>query len=46
MLDRELIDQMKADLPRIPYIFISSITGEGIVKLKDMIWNELNKYTE
>jgi GTPase len=46
MLDRELTDQMKPDLPKVPFVFISSITGEGIVKLKDMIWMELNKYTE
>jgi GTP-binding protein len=46
MLDRELIDQMKADLPKVPNVFISSITGDGIIKLKDMIWNELNKYSE
>lgn len=46
MLDGELIEQMKPDLPRVPYVFISSLTGEGIMKLKDMIWKELNKYTD
>lgn len=42
MLDEELIDEISQTLPSIPYIFISSITGDGIQKLKDMIWEELN----
>lgn len=46
MLDAELIAEMKKELPKVPYIFISAITGDGITKLKDMIWNELNRYTE
>jgi GTP-binding protein len=43
MLDDELKAEMRLDLPAVPYIFISSITGEGIMKLKDMIWKELNR---
>jgi GTP-binding protein len=42
MLDQELMDEIEKDLPAIPYIFISSITGQGIKPLKDMIWKELN----
>jgi GTP-binding protein len=42
MLDRELMDEIKQDLPAIPYLFISSITGYGIPMLKDMLWRELN----
>ncbi|KAA6351558.1 GTPase Obg [termite gut metagenome] len=44
MLDRELIDEIEQTLPKgIPHIFISSITGMGILTLKDMLWEELNK---
>ncbi len=44
MLDEELIEALSRELPEgIPYIFISSITGLGIIKLKDLLWVELNK---
>lgn len=43
MLDDELMDQMKNELPEIPYVFISSITGLGIQVLKDQIWQILNE---
>ena len=44
MLDEELIEALSQDLPEgIPYVFISSITGLGIVELKDLLWKELNK---
>jgi GTP-binding protein len=46
MLDEELLKEMEKELPEVPYVFISSITGDGISKLKDLIWMELNKYTE
>ncbi|MFR9603648.1 MAG: GTPase ObgE [Rikenellaceae bacterium] len=44
MLDEELIEEMKAELPtNIPSIFISSIVGHNIVQLKDMLWEALQK---
>ena len=43
MLDDELIDEIKHDLPKIPYIFISSVANQGITELKDIIWSELHK---
>ncbi|MDD3273387.1 MAG: GTPase ObgE [Bacteroidales bacterium] len=44
MLDDELMKEIKKTLPRkIPHIFISSVTGKGIVQLKDMLWEMLNK---
>ena len=44
MLDDELIDAMTKELPKgIPAVFISSITGLGIDKLKNLLWDELNK---
>jgi GTPase len=42
MLDQELKDELRKDLPEIPRVFISALTGEGIITLKDMIWKELN----
>jgi GTP-binding protein len=42
MLDDELMEAIRAELPAIPYVFISSITGYGIPMLKDILWRELN----
>ncbi|MFI3266173.1 MAG: GTPase ObgE [Rikenellaceae bacterium] len=42
MLDDELIEQMKPELPEgIPSVFISSIVGLNIDKLKDLLWEAL-----
>ncbi len=43
MIDDELINEMKQNLPDIEYIFISSITGKGIPELKDLLWKKLNE---
>jgi GTP-binding protein len=42
MLDKELLNEMKSDIPDVPFVFISSVSGLGIDKLKDLIWKELN----
>jgi GTP-binding protein len=42
MLDDELIKEIEKDLPALPYVFISSVTGFNIQKLKDLIWKHLN----
>jgi len=42
LLDKELIKEIKQDLPDIPYLFISSIAQTGIKELKDLIWKELH----
>jgi GTP-binding protein len=44
MLDDELKAEIKSSLPRIPNIFISSISGLGLPELKDMIWKRLDRY--
>ena len=42
MLDDELIEQMKAELPEdIECLFISSVSGLGIQQLKDKLWQIL-----
>jgi GTPase len=43
MLDDELIEAISKELPKdIPSVFISSITQQGIVELKDLIWKNLH----
>ena len=44
MLDEELIEEMKGDLPEgIPSVFISSVAGLNIQRLKDMLWSALQE---
>jgi GTP-binding protein len=42
MLDDQLKEDIRKDLPNIPYIFISSVAEFGLVELKDMIWESIN----
>ncbi|HEY0895690.1 MAG TPA: GTPase ObgE [Sphingobacteriaceae bacterium] len=42
MLDDELVAEMKADLPQIPCIFISSVAQKGLTELKDLLWKAIN----
>ena len=42
MLDNEMMEQMKRDVPDIPYVFISSVAQKGLTELKDMIWKYLD----
>lgn len=43
MLDDELKAAIKKELPaKIPHVFISSVTGQGLQELKDLLWNTLN----
>lgn len=42
MLDDEMLQQMKDEIPEIPYVFISSVAQKGLTELKDMIWKHLN----
>lgn len=44
MLDEELKNEIRKELPDISRVFFSSITGEGINTLKDMIWKVLTNY--
>jgi len=43
LLDEELMVEMKMELPDIPYVFISAFKKTGLNKLKELIWNELNR---
>lgn len=42
MLDEELMEEIKKELPDIPYVFLSSVAQMGLVELKDMIWKGIN----
>lgn len=42
LIDKELEEEMKKQLPPVPYIFMSAVTNQGITELKDLIWKELN----
>ena len=42
MLDDELIADLKKELPKIPFVFISSVAQKGLIELKDLIWRHLN----
>lgn len=44
MLDEELKTAIKKELPKnIPHVFISSVTGQGLQALKDLLWDTLNR---
>ena len=44
LVDQDLIDLLEPTLPEgIPYVFISSVSGQGITQLKDVLWTELNR---
>ena len=46
MLDNELKAELSEELDRelpIPYLFISSVTQQGLVELKDALWKMLNE---
>lgn len=46
LIDDELKEMLRAELPEdLPVIFISSVTGYGMVELKDLLWKELNRET-
>jgi GTP-binding protein len=44
LLDDELMVEIRKDLPDVPRVFISSVTGLGLATLKDMLWKEMSKY--
>lgn len=47
MLDAELKEEMKQQLDRdfgeLPYLFISSVAQQGLLELKDTLWEMLNR---
>lgn len=43
MLDAELTEALQAELPDIPSLFISAVSGYHIQELKDMLWKTLHE---
>lgn len=51
MIDEELRKAIESECPRdkhgdgtnVPLVFISSVTGQGVVTLKDILWQQLNE---
>ncbi len=43
LADEEILDELKKDLPDIPTVFISSHKQTGLEKLKNILWEELNR---
>jgi GTP-binding protein len=43
LTDDELIRELKKELPDVPSVFISSFTRKGLIRLKDLLWKELNQ---
>jgi len=44
MLDDELKAAIEAEMPTIyPLVFISSVQQQGLMELKDLLWNTINK---
>ena len=44
LIDEELKQEIRKDLPDISRVFFCSVTGDGINALKDMIWKILTNY--
>jgi GTP-binding protein len=43
LADEEILAELKKDLPEIPTVFISSHQQTGLDKLKNVLWEELNR---
>lgn len=43
MLDDELLEEVKKDLPNVDWVFISSVANKGLQELKDKVWGKLNE---
>jgi GTP-binding protein len=42
-LRAELEESLKEEIPGVPFVLISSISGLGITQLKDLLWQLLNE---
>ncbi|NNC81996.1 MAG: GTPase ObgE [Flavobacteriales bacterium] len=44
LADAEMRDLLSPTIPEgVPHVFISAVAQEGLMELKDMIWNEINR---
>ena len=42
LLDEELTEEIRKELPDVRYLFISAVANQGLVSLNDTIWKMLN----
>jgi GTP-binding protein len=42
LLDEELTEEIRKELPEVPYLFISAVANLGLVALNDTLWQMLN----
>jgi len=42
LLDQDLMRDISVEMKEIPHVFFSSITENGLIELKDIIWKSLN----
>ena len=40
---KKISNKLNNEIKNIPFVFISSVSNKGIIKLKDIIWKVLNK---
>jgi GTPase len=43
MSDEQMLEELRPELPDVPYVMISSHTQMGIMQLKDLLWKVLNQ---
>lgn len=43
LVDVKQIKKITKKLPLIPYVFISAVTSNGLIELKDLLWKTLNE---
>ncbi len=43
LLDEELMEEIRPELPDIPYVFISSVMQMGVSQLKDILWEAFSR---
>lgn len=43
LLDDELMNEIRKELPEVPSVFISSVAQQGLTELKDLLWKGLNE---
>ena len=47
LIDEELKEMLRQDIPKeVPYLFISAVTQQGLMELKDLLWETINKEAE
>jgi len=42
LLDEELMEEIRKEMPDVPHLFISAVANQGLVALRDTIWRILN----